>query len=241
MILIIWDVNMNKNFAKFFLIFFMMVLHLGVQGYQPLTVAEISVHYQPTLELFNELQAADSATKNIMIPQFFLQQHMQYQDVIEQIRHDLGRLRSEIKRLRTQNASSEQKKQAQDLQKKLHKLYQFFRRHRLQYNAIVFEQEIIKKWRALFDAVAQGSDIEPLLSQAGITEAGRQGLKTLSKQIEQDLRKIEYYEYRLHADWIDAKLANYVAKIELIRLRNAALFHPLYKKTQLKLFSSYPR
>ena len=127
------------------------------------------------------------------------------------------------------------------LKKDLSDLLKYIKKHKLQYDTVYMHQALYKRWQVLFNAVAQEEEIKDLLLDAQITESGFDGLRMLAKLAEKDLKKVENYEYRLHSDWIDLKLANYVLKIELIRLRNAALFHPLYKHTNLKLSSSYPR
>ena len=106
---------------------------------------------------------------------------------------------------------------------------------------VQFHQYVKNYYNVLFQALAQGKDVALFLNQFDIDDVNYESLREFAKMISKDLRTIETYEYRLHADWVDLKLANYVLKIELIRLRNAILFHPLYKKTKLKLSSTYPR
>ena len=77
-----------------------------------------------------------------------------------------------------------------------------------------------------------------LLSSSVSAQDG-DGLEKLLKIIKKDQKRVDEYECLIHTDWIDLKLANYVLKIELIRVRNAAMFHPLLDGVKIKTI--YPR
>lgn len=124
---------------------------------------------------------------------------------------------------------------------KLSVLYKFLQKNRIACESVLLQKTVQKQWGLLFVALQQGQDIEPLLKMVNIDASGRAGLKLLIRQVEKQIGLLESYDCRLHADWIDAKLENYVKRVELIRLRNAILFHPVYKRTKLKLHSNYPR
>lgn len=209
-----------------------------MQATQQVLTSEILVTYQPMLDLFHELLTQNKSVQISMMPRFFLQLGMSYKPMIKQLHKDIDVVSKEIKKLkRNKNLYTTEF----ELKKQLSDLYKYLKKHRLQYEVALVHQAMHDRWDQLFDTVAQGQDISLLLPLPTVSEAGLDGLKILVKQVESDLKKIENYEYRLHTDWIDAKLANYVLKIELIRLRNAVLFHPLYKHTSLKLSSNYPR
>ena len=201
---------------------------------------EIAAKYASCLGTFKQMLMQNKATQVFMTPQFFLQMDMPYYEVIKQLRKDVKKIDRDIKSLK-KNQKLKEFQAAKVLKKELSEVLKYIKRHKLQYDIAYMHQALYKRWQALFNAVAKEEEIKDLLCEAQITESGFDGLKTLARLAEKDLKKVENYEYRLHSDWIDLKLANYVLKIELIRLRNAALFHPLYKHTNLKLSSSYPR
>ncbi len=121
----------------------------------------------------------------------------------------------------------------------LQELQNFLKKYQLQMEIIAFHSSVKKDWADLMHAVDKNEDILPKLSSKGISKPGVKGLKILINKMNKLLNLVEGYEYRLHADWIDLKLINYVLKIELIRLRNAAIFHPLYRGTPI--VTNYPR
>ena len=121
----------------------------------------------------------------------------------------------------------------------LTQLKKFLKKYRLQLEVVGHHAAIRAQWGDLFELVDQSQDILPALPLKGIDQAGLKGLKVLIKRMERHLGEIEVFEDRLHADWVDLKLANYVFKIELIRLRNAAIFHPLYRGMPIQ--TNYPR
>lgn len=209
-----------------------------VQVVLPICEVDFEQKYQKTIEQFSDLTQQDTETQIHQTPFFFLHFHQSYQRIIKQLHHDIQTLNKEIKHLQRH------KKQNQSLallRDQLKKTYDFIKKHRLQYEVITFHEEIKNRWNILFQAVAQGKDIDQFLKNFNIENVDHESLRHLIKLVNKDLRQIETYEYRLHTDWIDTKLENYVLKIELIRLRNVILFHPLYKRTKLKLSSTYPR
>lgn len=201
-------------------------------------IEKIEKKYQKALDIFSAMNQKPSDLQIRLMPQFFLQFNVSYSEIAKRLHQDVNVVTKEIKVLKRVKESW----QKLDLLKnQLSTVYNFIKKHRLQYEVVVFHQSIQDNWNVLFQALAKGQDIVTLLESVGIEQKDVDGLKALVKQVEKDLRKIEIYEYRLHTDWIDTKLANYVLNIELTRLRNAILFHPLYKKTKLKLSSNYPR
>ena len=194
--------------------------------------------YQTTLEQFFDLTSQDLESQIHKTPAFLLQFHQTYKQVIKTLHQDIQLINQKIKNLKRQQESA---LELELLHNRLKNLYNFLKKHRLPYEVVTFHESVKHHWNLLFQAVAQGKDIVLFLKDFDIETVDHESLRQLAKMVSKDLRKIETYEYRLHADWIDIKLANYVLKIELTRLRNAILFHPLYKRTKLKLLSSYPR
>lgn len=214
------------------------ILCLISQAAWPFFQVDFEQKYQKTVEQFSALVGQDAEIQMHQISPFFLNFHQPYQQIIKQLHHDIQVLNKEIKKLQRHKESVQSLVLLHD---QLKKIYSFVKKHRLQYEVVTFHEVIKNRWNVLFQAVAQGKDIDQFLKDFNIEHIDYESLRHLVKIVNKDLRQIETYEYRLHTDWIDVKLANYVLKIELIRLRNAILFHPLYKKTKLKLSSSYPR
>lgn len=194
--------------------------------------------HQTTLKHFSKINNAVKEIQISLAPQFFLQFNLSFKEIIKKLNNDIKVVAQEIKNLKRQKISSSS---LIEFKSKLSSLRSFIKKYRLQYEIVLFHKSIKDRWNILFQELSTDKDISTLLCFVGIEQKGIEGLKLLLYQVEKDLHTIEIYDYRLHTDWIDTKLANYVLKIELIRLRNAILFHPLYKKTKLKLHSSYPR
>ena len=218
----------------YLLVFFCGMIH-EVQSAHHLNYEQ---KYESKLTQFFQVTQEESDDFMHQVPAFFLCFDESYKQVIKTLHHDIAVLAKEIKN------ASRQKNTVTVLQSQhdqLKQLYKFIKKYRFQYEMVQFHQYVKNYYNVLFQALAQGKDVALFLNQFDIDDVNYESLREFAKMISKDLRTIETYEYRLHADWVDLKLANYVLKIELIRLRNAILFHPLYKKTKLKLSSTYPR
>lgn len=178
------------------------------------------------------------------------QKHINHEDVLQilQTAHSMdddyaGRVKKDIKQVRLTIKKLRKNKQSYDFEKKLLKnlehIQKFMYKYRLPLDVINYHAMIKTTWQDLFDAVDAGKDIAPLLCNHDICHGGVKALKVLASRFDRIKDKIEDYEYRLHADWVSLKLANYVLRIETIRVRNAAIFHPQYKGKQIE--SNYPR
>ena len=202
------------------------------------TVQEISQTYQKSLDMFSQLTKKDSNEQALAMHDLFLQLAVPSEVVLKNLRQDVRFLAKEMKRLKkTMQATGV----VQNLHQQLSDLIKYIKKHRLQYDIIMFHKDVYHRWGVLFKAITDGNDKDQLLELVDKTQQNADGFKVLLKKIAKDQLKVDEYEYRLHSDWIDMKLANYVLKIELIRARNAVLFHPLYKGTKLQLPSNYPR
>jgi hypothetical protein len=155
---------------------------------------------------------------------------------LKRLEKDIHQLKKIIK---TKKKNKEVVDKDSNLLKDLQQLYNFLKKYRLQMDIVAFHNTVKKDWKDLMQLVDKGEDILPALPSKGITKEGIKGLKEFSNKMSKMLRTVEEYETRLHADWIDLKLINYVLKIELIRLRNAAIFHPLYRG--MPIVTNYPR
>ncbi len=225
---------------KFYLFLLLGIFFSHSNNSEQEQLLEIAAKHTSAVDMFKQMMMQNKSTQVFMAPQFFLQMDMPFYGKMKELRKDLKKIDKEIKFFK-QNQKMKELQIAKVLKKDLSDVLRYIKRHKLQYDIAYMHQALYKRWQALFSAIAKEAEIKDLLVQAQIVETGFDGLRMLARLAEKDLKKVENYEYRLHSDWIDLKLANYVLKIELIRLRNAALFHPLYKHTNLKLSSSYPR
>lgn len=153
------------------------------------------------------------------------------------LKADINELKSDIKRKKKQNCCIDAES---NLVQQLQEMYNFLNKYRLQLEVISYHEDLKNEWAQFTQAIDQGKDITTVakLQQLGQGDILK-GLKFIVSQMQIALKKIDSYEYRLHADWVDLKLANYVLKIQTIRLRNAAIFHPLNKG--ISLHTNYPK
>jgi len=197
---------------------------------------DINLFHKDVLTSFDRVFMQGSSVDHETLQQFLILVHDRSENYLKQVRADLKILKKEIRFKRKKAESVDLER---SLIASLEKLQKVLRKHRLQLDIIDYHALIRKQWGDLFAAVDAGQDILPMLSAKGIDLPGVKGLKALAHKIDRIKDKIEEYEYRLHTDWIDLKLANYVLRIEAIRLRNAAIFHPLYRGTSRQ--TAYPR
>lgn len=158
-------------------------------------------------------------------------------DYLKLLQADIKQLKSDIKRKKKQRCCIDTE---MNLAQQLQEMYDFLKKYRLQLEVISYHENFKNQWREFTQAIDQGNDITTV---ATLKELGQgdmlKGLKVIVNLMQTALKKIDSYEYRLHADWVDLKLANYVIKIQMIRLRNAAIFHPLNKGISLQTI--YPK
>jgi hypothetical protein len=228
-----WGFMIRKKLQIFTIL---CLIFTGIQANDQLN--SIEQGYQTTFSFFSKINKAAKDVQISLTPQFFLQFNLSFKEIIKKLNKDIKTVTQEIKTLKRQKIACPS---LVAVKTKLSNIRSFLKKHRLQYEIVLFHKSIKDKWGILFKELSTDKDISTMLRDVEIEHEGVEGLKILLAKVEKDLRTVENYDYRLHTDWIDTKLANYVLKIELIRLRNAILFHPLYKKTKLKLHSSYPR
>ncbi len=200
------------------------------------TLSDFQTKYQNIVVQFQAIESQNSASSQQAIEHFLNSLYQTSDTFFKQLQKDLPVVKKLVKKAVKKNKHDTM---ASEFGKNIEQLYRFLKKYRLQYDIICFHNKTRSTWNNLFKAVDELKDIAILLPEYGIDSTGLQGLKTLRYQMDTILRKADEYEYRLHADWIDLKLANYVLKIEIIRLRNGAIFHPLYKGMPVK--TSYPR
>lgn len=120
----------------------------------------------------------------------------------------------------------------------LEQLKKYVKKYRINNDVFVFYRRIKNCWDKFTVCINNGDDILDLLPTAEVLQTGKDGLKELISVINKDRKMIDRLDDKLHANWIDQKLANYVLKIELTRIHNKALFHPVYSGISFK--TGYP-
>src|SRR5690606_24099452 len=93
---------------------------------------------------------------------------------------------------------------------KLEKLHKFLKKYYLELEVMSFVDEVHAQWGDIINAVDKGQDLLPFLTDKGISSQGLKGLKIFIRRMNRLLDKVDDYENRLHADFIDLKLSNYV-------------------------------
>lgn len=192
--------------------------------------------HQEVLSEYSKIACSGKLYDHILLQDLFKKAAEVDVKYLKRLEKDIYQLKKTIK---IKKKNKEVTDQDSVLLKDLQQLYNFLKKYRLQMDIVAFHSTVKKDWGDLMQVVDKGEDILPFLPSKGITKEGIKGLKELSGKMSKMLRTVEEYETRLHADWIDLKLINYVLKIELIRLRNAAIFHPLYRG--MPIVTSYPR
>lgn len=200
------------------------------------SIEDIQLSHDKVVTTFTGLQKEDKVADRQALQQLFKVAHAAESDYLKQLLRDIAQLKKVIKKKRKNKENVDAEKQIMD---SLTALHRFLKKYRLQIEIVGHHAQLRSGWGDMFDLVDKGQDILSALPSKGIQEPGIKGLKSLIRKMERLLGKIDEYEDRLHADWVDLKLTNYVFKIELIRLRNAAIFHPLYKGMPMK--TNYPR
>lgn len=225
------------NQKKFLYFFCLISLFFASQAYSIVRPSgEIEQFHKDVLISFDRVFTQGVPVGHETLQNFLVLVHEHSENYLKQIHADLKDLKKEI---RVKRKKAEGVDLERSLMRSLEGLQRFLRKHRLQLDIIDYHAFVKKQWADLFAAVDAGYDILPMLPAKGIDLPGIKGLKALAHKIDRIKDKIEEYEYRLHTDWIDLKLANYVLRIETIRLRNAAIFHPLYRGTSRQ--TAYPR
>lgn len=231
-------------------ILFFLVFSLSSQVFFARSANEIKSFHYKVLSSFADLQRQNKTTDKAALQNLFKTAHEAVVDFawkcdykklsrsgyLTLLNRDIASLKKIVKRKRKNKESIDEEV---NLSCSLSQLQKFLKKYRLQIEVVGYHAALRAEWGDLFDLVDKGQDLLPALPGKGIHETGLKGLKVLVKKMERLLGDIDLYEDRLHADWVDLKLANYVCKIELIRLRNAAIFHRLYRGTPIQ--TSYPR
>ncbi len=220
----------HKKTIIFFLLFFSF-FHLGANS-----VESIRQKHQLVITEYFKLSGQMKLYNNIDLQNLFKVANQVDTTYLKRLRRDKAVLQKIIKKKKKskENYSSES-----DLFAKLEKVYKFLKKYYLELEVMNFLTEVRNEWGDIIQAVDKGQDVLPFFKDKGITKPGIKGLKIFVTKMNRLLDKVDDYENRLHADFIDLKLNNYVLKIELIRIRNAAIFHPLYRGTPI--VTSYPR
>jgi len=221
-----------KKIVSFFCIIFLSTI---LYSKDVLDKAISDIH-QVILSEYSKIKTEQKPYDHILLQELFKKTADVDPKYLKKLEQDILKLKKTIK---AKKKNKENIDQDSSLLEKLEELQIFLKKYRLQMDVVAFHNSVKNDWGDLMQAVDKGEDILPKLSSKGITKEGVKALKIFINKMNQILRKAEEYETRLHTDWIDLKLINYVVKIELIRLRNAAIFHPLYQGTPM--VTSYPR
>lgn len=223
------------KFKKIVSLFSLIFITTGLYS-KDLSDTTILEMHQDVLSEYSKMRTEQKLHDHIALQGLFKKAAEADSKYLRKLEKDITKLR---KTIRTKKKNQETIDKDSALFEKLETLYQFLKKYRLQIDIMTFHALIKKDWDDIMQAVDKGEDILPRLPSKGITKGGIKGLKIFINKINGALRKAEEYETRLHTDWIDLKLVNYVLKIELIRLRNAGIFHPMYRGTPI--VTSYPR
>ncbi len=201
------------------------------------TVQDIQEKYKNVFDLFLSMQEQDLLQDATCMQELFLQLDGSSDVLRARLRADRKILKKAKKRAKKTKASefAELEKDWQAIGD----LYFYIKKYRLNYDVFLFHRTMYEKWGAFSESITRDEDIVSLLPTIGITSQDANGLKELIAMIKKDLNTVDRYERQLHTDWIDLRLANYVVRIELIRVRNEAMFHSLLDGVPMK--SMYPR
>lgn len=225
------------SLKSIFLIFLSFVQIGSALSAAKIAAQEISKKYKNSFELFISMQEnyqlLDSNSMNCL----FLQLDGSSDVLMKSLRSDRKILKKAVKKAKKNKLSSLEALE-QDFET-ICDLYTYVKMYRLNNDVFFFHRQMYEKWGKFSSFVTRDEDILSLLSTLGIENQDADGLKKLLKIIKKDQKKVDEYEILVHTDWIDLKLANYVLKIELIRVRNAAMFHPLLDGVKIKTI--YPR
>ncbi|MBI2344811.1 hypothetical protein HYV10_01925 [Candidatus Dependentiae bacterium] len=213
------------------------IIFMSIHFYSKEVVGNsIIEEHQKTLSEYSKIKSAQKLYDHLALQDLFKIAAEIDNKYLKKLEKDISKFRRII---RAKRKNKEFVDQDLDAINRLRQLHDFLKKYRLQIDIVAFHSLVKKDWNDLMQAVDKGQDILLMLPSKGIVKQGVRGLKVFINKINQVLRKAEEYETRLHADWIDLKLINYVLKIELVRLRNAAIFHPVYRG--MPIVTSYPR
>jgi hypothetical protein len=222
---------MNHKKIIIFFLLFLSFFHFDANN-----VESLRQKHQPVISEYFRLSGQMKLYSYIDLQNLFKVVNQVDVIYLKQLRKDQAVLKKIIKKKKKKKDNYESEV---DLLAKLEKIYKFLKRYYLELEVMNFLDEVRNQWSDILQAVDEQKDILPLLGSKGIKQQGIKGLKIFVTKMNRLLGKVDDYENRLHSDFIDLKLNNYVLKIELIRIRNAAIFHSLYRGTPI--VTSYPR
>ena len=193
--------------------------------------------YKNSFELFISMQENYQLLESDLMGHLFLQLDGSSDVLMKSLRSDRKILKKAIKKAKKNKALS-----LEELEKDYQTicdLYIYLKMYRLNNDVFFFHRQMCEKWGKFSAFITNDKDIISLVSNLGIENQNADALKNLLKIIKKDQQIADEYENMVHSDWIDLKLANYVLRVELIRIRNAAMFHPLLDGVKIKTI--YPR
>jgi hypothetical protein len=232
----------HKKTSQFYLknMFIFSIGFLFCCGYihaAKLTAQEVQSKYKNSFGLFISMQENYHLLDSDSMGHLFLQLDGSSDVLMKSLRSDRKVLKKAIKKAR-KNKSLSLEELEKDYQT-ICDLYTYLKMYRLNNDVFFFHRQMYEKWGKFSSFITMDKDIISLISDLGIENHDADGLKNLLKIIKKDQKIADEYEDMVHSDWIDLKLANYVLRVELIRIRNAAMFHPLLDGIKIKTI--YPR
>jgi len=235
---------MSKKNQIFYLktvLFFGIWLVLDVFGSsvvaQVSTACDVQKKYESAFGLFLSMKEQGVLQESVFMHELFLQFDGSSDDVMKRLRVDRKILKKAKKKTKKTNSADFLALDSNF--QVINDIYSYIKKYRLNYDVFLFHRTMYEKWGSFSASITRNEDILPLLQKVGIMNQDAQGLKELIAAIKKDLKTVDRYERQVHTDWIDLRLANYVVRIELIRVRNEAMFHSLLDGVPMK--SMYPR
>ncbi|MCX5923777.1 MAG: hypothetical protein NTU89_04440 [Candidatus Dependentiae bacterium] len=224
-------------FKKMFLFSVSILVFCSSMQAAKLTAQEVQRKYKNSFELFISMQENYQLLESDLMGHLFLQLDGSSDVLMKSLRSDRKILKKAMKKAKKNKALS-----LEELEKDYQTicdLYIYLKMYRLNNDVFFFHRQMCEKWGKFSAFITNDKDIISLVSDLGIENQNADSLKNLLKIIKKDQQIADEYENMVHSDWIDLKLANYVLRVELIRIRNAAMFHPLLDGVKIKTI--YPR
>lgn len=189
--------------------------------------AVVSTKYQKPLQIYSNIQSVDTPDHSYeLMIRLCIHFNISHKQLMKEMCADISYLKKELKVL-----SEKDQEELLSLLDQLRSLHTYVKNQKHNYEAILFHLDLKKRYKVFFDSIAEEQDIGSVLKEQSVQ--GQDIIKFV-EDINMAHRRIEKFEDLIHADDVDVKLANYVFKIELIKLRNAILFHDVYKELKKK-------
>jgi hypothetical protein len=200
----------------------LLVIFLLSLSWFTLTQNKLTVQTSQVLKLFIQAEEQNSLMLYDIMAEIFMSTPLQYKKICKAIRADIASCRKFIK------------KYAQDscehnlVLEQLRSLYIYIRNHKECYEAIHFYENLQSKYQLAFNNPYIVQSVESAPALYGVDKC-KYKCRAYFRKVTADLRKVEKFEDKIHADYAVLKAHNYVYKIELIKLRNYIYHNNIYK------------